>query len=273
MTKLLGVPYRPRFSADEVCFGVVVALVLHAAVLTPLVRRAWFNDAGQEADNSPERSEPRVARPVIQASLLKLGRPLDPSKLPDRLVPQLRSAPRKQMVASPRDPLAAKPDAGAPVANAEDRDLANLIAKSDPFAEANATPRPELGHPLGVEGGQETDPAKVRAGDAYAAQLGQFFAERNQIPTVIAVSEAKRLCVVFEIRINRRMVIWHVREQPVRSSGNSLFDDAARTMLLKLLDDKSPLPAPPREVDEHYRSRTVQLSILGDPHGDPTACN
>jgi hypothetical protein len=123
-----------------------------------------------------------------------------------------------------------------------------------------------------VDGGQETDPNKVKAGDMYMAQLGQFFAERNHVPTIISVGEARRLCAVFEMQVGRNMVIWHVRQEPVKSSGNPMFDDSARTMLLKLLDDKTPLPTPPKEFDEQIRSRKVQLTILGDPHGDPTRC-
>jgi hypothetical protein len=265
--KLPGVPYQPRYTADEIVLGVVVAAALHVVAVGPFVVKAvWPNLAAEE-------EKPFVARPVIQASLLKLGKPIDPKKLPDRLVPQARTAPKKQIVASREDPLQPKKDAGAPPPpNAEDKDIANLIAKTDPFAEDPRKARPEEGHESGIDGGQETDPSKVRAGDMYAAQLGQFFTERNHVPTIISVGEARRLCVVFEMQVGRNMVIWHVRQEPVKPSGNAMFDDSARTMLLKLLEDKTPLPTPPKEVDEQYRSRKVQLSILGDPHGDPSRC-
>lgn len=266
--KLPGVPYQPRYTADEIVLGIVVAAALHVLAVGPFVVKAVW-----PASFPSEEETPLVARPVIQASLLKLGKPIDPKKLPDRFVPQARRAPKKQVVASREEPLKPKKDAGAPPPpDVEDSDIANLISKSDPFAEDGGKARPEEGHPDGVEGGVETDPSKVRAGDMYAAQLGQFFAERNHVPTLISVGDARRLCVVFEMRVGRNMVIWHVRKEPVKSSGNPMFDDSARTMLLKLLDDKTPLPTPPKEVDELYRSRTVQLSVLGDPHGDPTRC-
>lgn len=267
--KLPGVPYQPRYTADEIVLGVVVAVALHVVAVGPFVAKAMWPGAF-----ATEEEKPLVARPVIQASLLKLGKPIDPKKLPDRLVPQARTAPQKQVVASREEPLAPKKDAGAPPPppNTEDKDIANLIAKTDPFAEDAGKARPEEGHAAGVDGGQETDPNKVKAGDMYAAQLGQFFTERNHVPTIISVGEARRLCVVFEMRVGRNMAIWHVRQEPVKSSGNPMFDDSARTMLLKLLEDKTPLPTPPKEVDEQYRSRTVQLSILGDPHGDPARC-
>lgn len=265
--KIPGLPYQPRYTADELVLGVVVAVVLHAVFAAPFVLKAILPSS--EATDE----KPLVARPVVQATLLKLGKPLDPSKLPDRLVPQQRTAPKKQLIASREDPGEKKPDAGAPPPkDAKDSDIANLIAKSDPFAEDAGRARPEEGHPGGVEGGTETDPSKVRAGDMYAALLGQFFAKNLTVPTVISVGEARRLCVLMQVNIGRNMAIWHVRQEPVIKSGNDLFDDAARSMLMKLLDDKAQLPPPPKEVDEQYRGRTVQLVIMGDPHGDSSRC-
>jgi hypothetical protein len=267
--KLPGIPYQPRYTADEIVLGVVVAGALHLLAAGPFVARAMWPGAF-----APDEEEaPRVARPVIQASLLKLGKPLDPRRLPDRFVPQARTAPRKQEIASREDPQKPRKDGGAPPPpNTEDGDLANLVAKTDVFAEDAGKARPEEGHESGVDGGKETDPNRVRPGDLYAAQLGQFFTDRNHVPTIISVGEARRLCVVFELRVGRDMALWHVRQEPVKSSGNPMFDDSARAMLLKLLEDKTPLPNPPKEVDEQYRGRTVQLSVLGDPHGDPSRC-
>jgi hypothetical protein len=263
--KVPGVPYQPRYSNDEIALGVVVAIALHVLSIGPFVAKAILPHTATEEET------PLVARPVVQATLLKLGKPLDPKRLPDRLVPQARTAPKREAVASREDPGKTQ-DAGPPPPNAQESDIQNLIAKSDPFAEDPSKARPEEGHELGVDGGTETDPSKVRAGDMYAARLGAFFAERLTIPTVISVGEARRLCATFKVRLGRNMTIWHVQQSPVKSSGNELFDDAARSMLLKLLDDKSALPEPPKEVDELYRARALALSIQGDPHGDPSRC-
>jgi hypothetical protein len=274
--KLPGVPYRPRYATDEVVMGLTVALAIHFLAIGPVVGKAlcssskggyWF--CGRFIQ--PEEEKPLVSRPVVQASLLKLGKPLDPKKLPDRIVPQQRTAPKQQITASHEEPHK-KRDAGAPQPpDAKDADLKNLVAQSDPFAE-DAGARPEHGHASGVDGGHETDPNKVRAGDMYAAQLGQFFGQRLSVPSVISVGEARRLCAVFQININRNMIVWHVKQSPVRGSGNELFDDAARSMLLKLLDDKAPLPQPPKDVEELYRGRTVHIQIPGDTHGGSSAC-
>jgi hypothetical protein len=263
--KLPGVPYTPRYTRGETAIGVVLALALHvgpAGVL--LYKKAFPSQASAEED------KPLVSRPVVQAALLKLGKPLDPKKLPDRFVPQQRTAPKKQINASQEDP-GKKQDAGAPPANAQDSDLTNLVAKSDPFAEDGGKKRPEEGHESGIDGGTETDPSKVRAGDMYATQLGQFFGQHLTVPSVISIGEERRLCAVYEINLGKNMVIWHVRNAPVKGSGNELFDDAARSMLLKLLDDKTPLPQPPKEVDEMYRGRRIQIVVTGR-NGDASRC-
>lgn len=265
--KLPGVPYVPRYTSDELVLGVVVAAALHVLAVGPFVAKAvWPSKATEE-------EKPLVARPVVQATLLKLGTPIDPKKLPDRVVPQQKTAPKKQITASKEDPPVKKKDAGAePPPNTKDSDLTNLANKNDLFAEDAGKSRPEEGHAAGVDGGTETDPNKVHAGDAYFAQLGKFIADRHQLPSVITVGQARSLCAVFQVNINRNMIIWHVKQTPVQSSGNELFDDAARNTLLKLLDDKVALPQPSKEADELVRGRTLNLVILGDPHGDGKRC-
>src|SRR5262245_3643091 len=103
--KLPGVPYTPRYTADELVLGIVVAISLHIAAVGPFVYKALV-----PSSHSEEEDKPLVARPVVQAALLKLGKPLDPKKLPDRIVPQQRTAPKKQIHASQEDP-GRKPDA------------------------------------------------------------------------------------------------------------------------------------------------------------------
>jgi hypothetical protein len=265
--KVSGVPYQPRYAGDEVVLGIVAAVVLHVVLIGPFVLRAIF-PKGRE-----EEEKPLVARPVIQASLLKLGKPLDPKRLPDRIVPQQRTAPKKQIVASREDPPVGKKDAGAPpLPNTKDSDIQNLISKSDTFAEDAGKARPEEGRAEGVDGGQETDPNKVRAGEAYLAALDAFFSQRLSVPTVISVGEARKLCAVVQMKLKNDMVIWHVNQTPVIASGNELFDGAAISMMNKLRDDGTPLPTPPKELDEQFRKRAVQLVIKGDPHGSAQRC-
>jgi hypothetical protein len=276
---------RPRFERDEVVLGFVAALALHGIFAALLIVKV--------KDPAPILEETAVTKPVIGATMMKLGKPIDPKKLPDRLIPQARTAPQNRASASRDSPTASadntdpnananRRDAGAPVPNAKDDDLLNLAAKSDPFAEKTHA-RPEVGDPSGTREGTATDPSQVQAGDAYAAKLGQFFRDHWQIPTVITEAQASRLCVSYAVDVASSMQITHVglgslTDDPAatgrisKSSGNALFDESARTMLEKLLTDRTRLPDPPPEVAPLYRGRRVVLVLSGDLHGDASRC-
>lgn len=265
MTEVAG--FKTKYELDEVAFGVCLAIALHALPVALVALNVIF-------PTHDDVAEPGPARPVIAASLLKLGKPMDPKRLPDRFVPRAPTAPKpKDTVASREDPNVKKPDAGVPPPpDAKDSDLANLIKKTDPFAEDAGQVKPEEGHAAGLAEGTQTDPNKVKAGDMYAAQLGKFLRDRWQIPTVISQGEASKLCATFQISIGPRMVIWHVRPEPIRKSSNELFDDSARSMLQKLLDDRASLPEPPPEVADSFRGRTVNIQLAGDMNGDSSRC-
>jgi hypothetical protein len=265
-TRIKRFGWKTGYEADEVALGIALALALHAIPLALIFIKASFPHVLDSTD------EP-VARAVVAATLLKLGKPIDPKNLPDRLVPRARTAPQHETVASRDEPKKREPDAGAPPPpNTQPSDLARLIAKSDPFAEDGGKDRPEEGRAEGIEGGTETDPNKVHAGDMYAAKLGQFLHERWVFPTVISQGEANRLCVIYQIALSPKMVVWHLKESPVRKSGNDLFDDSAREMLQKLLDNRTSLPEPPPEVADTYRGRTIAITLAGDSHGDASKC-
>ncbi len=255
---------NPHYSGDEIAIGIAVALALH----TIPVMLVYLKVVHPLSSNIED--EQSVAKPVIAANVLKLGHPLDPKKLPDRLVPRRNTAPKKDILASNEDPL--HQDAGPPPENAIDSPDRFKNPKNDPFAEDAGRPPEAIGSDAGLDSGIETDPNKVHAGDMYAAKLSTFFHDRWSIPTVISNADAGKLCVVFEINISPRMVVWHLQIEPIKKSGNDLFDDSARTMLQKLLDDKTPLPDPPNEVADNFKARRVHLTLTGDMHGDASRC-
>jgi hypothetical protein len=253
-----GRAWVPEYEGDEVALGFALAFALHAIPIAAIILRVYFP--------APQVDEqPFVSQPVIGANLLKLGKPLDPKQLPDRLVPRQRTAPQQKIVASREDPTkkSEKPDAGPPPPEAKDSDITRLIAKSDPFAEDTTKQRPEQGFLNGSDAGTELDPTKAHAGDAYNALLRKFLQDHWQIPTVISQGEVSKLCVQFQPAIDQKMQIWFVPQRPTKASGNDLFDDSARSMLQKLNDEHTPLPEPPPEIAEGYRGRRILLG-LGD---------
>jgi len=251
--------WKTGYEPDEVAVGIALAIALHLVPIGLIFIKAKFPTV------LPTEIEP-PAKAVIAATMLKLGKPLDPKQLPDRLIPRARTAPHKDVVASRDEPKKAIPDAGPPPPpDTKAADIQRLINKTDPFAEDAGKDRPQVGHAEGVEGGTETDPSKVHAGDLYATKLSEFLHPRWSFPSVISQGEANKLCSIFQVSVSPRMVIWHLRQAAVRKSGNDLFDDSAREVLQKLLDDRSALPDPPDAVADSYRGRTVNIVMPGSP--------
>ena len=251
--------WRTGYEGDEIALGFALAFALHAIPIAIIVLRAYYPSADVD-------EQPLVAQPVVGATLLKLGKPIDPKKLPDRFIPRQSTAPRHEIAASRDEPLHKndRPDAGPPPPpDAKESDIQKLIAKSDPFAEDGGKDRPAEGFANGSDAGTEMDPSKVHAGDMYAAQLTGFLKERWQIPTVISQGEVNHLCVKYTIAVDPRMRVWFVQQAPTKPSGNDLFDDSARSMLQKLVDDHTGLPQSPPEVETSYRGQRISLS-LGD---------
>lgn len=257
---------KPHYSGDEIAVGLAVAIALHAIPLMLI-----FLKIVHPLSSGLDEAEV-VAKPVIAANVLKLGHPLDPNKLPDKLRQEQAKAPKNQINVSREDPLHQKPDAGTPPPDAKDSTETVKPDKNSPFPDDAGRPQLAEGSDAGIEGGLETDPNKVHAGDMYAAKLSAFFHDRWSIPTVISNAEAAKLCVVYRINIGPRMTIWHMNEVAIKKSGNDLFDDSARSMLQKLLQDGTPLPDPPPEVADSFKGRTVDLTLTGDMHGDASRC-
>src|SRR4051812_37756157 len=118
----MALAWKPGYESDEIAMGVGVALALHALPIAAIMLHVLL-----PKPVSTEEEMPFVPKPVVAATLLKLGKPLDPKKLPDRLVPLERTAPKKDLIASREDPMK-RTDAGAPPPMAKDSDLARLIA-------------------------------------------------------------------------------------------------------------------------------------------------
>jgi hypothetical protein len=252
MARIAGA-LKTGYEGDEVALGLALAIAIHAIPIILLLISIFL-----PSHDAPDQE--LVAKPVIAASLLKLGKPLDPKKLPDRIAPKQSQTNAKDLAASQNDPMH-RQDAGAPPPDAKQTDLQLLQARSDAFAEDAGKSRPDEGFANGSDAGTETDPNKVHAGDMYAAQLDAFFRQRWNIPSVISQGEENKLCVQYQVNLSPRMVIWHLQEAPTKKSGNDLYDDSAKETLQKLLDDKTPLPDPPKEIAEQYRGRTVVVGL------------
>jgi TonB C terminal len=101
-------------------------------------------------------------------------------------------------------------------------------------------------------------------GDMYATKVAQFLRSRWTMPSAISKGEERNLCATFQVSVSSRMVIWHLKQEAIRKSGNDLFDESARETLQKLLDDRTPLPDPPDALADAFRGRTMNITMQGE---------
>jgi hypothetical protein len=101
--------------------------------------------------------------------------------------------------------------------------------------------------------------------EAADASIGSWLRARWKRPPSISADESRHLCAVVQFTVSPMRRVWNVRGQPIRSSGNSEFDESVRAALESAIDEHATVPAPPHDlVGEHVDYR-VEFTE-GDPH-------
>jgi hypothetical protein len=232
--------------------GVVGAHLLVPGAITGIVALLAATGIG--------RTEPREIKEdrVVEARFVKLGKPPDPKKIPDRKVPAKTTAPPQGVAVSKNmdPPKVVKPDAGKPPPRAEEDLLARLGDRAQAFAEI-AEKREEEGDPNGVEGGTETT---AKAGDLYRGQLVMFFKRGWTIPSTIG--DTSRLTTRARVEITPDK---HVGpHEIVKSSGEPLFDQSVEDRFNELRSLGTTLPEPPPEVRSQFEGTwTLDVNFIG----------
>ena len=260
-----GAARRARFAwstgyePDEVAVGFALAFALHLIPVGLIFIKASSRPPADVEVEPPSRTgDRRLDAQARQAPRPEAAprppRPARPARRPTR-----RSSRRARSRRSSRD-------AGAPPPpDTKNADIQRLIAKTDPFAEDGGKDRPRGRAPGGGRGGTETDPNKVHAGDLVRRRSSRSSShDRWTFPSVISQGEAEPALRHVPGRPSARA--WSSgtsEEQAVKKSGNDLFDDSARSVLQKLLDDRTALPDPPDAVADAYRGKTVNIVMPG----------
>jgi hypothetical protein len=195
---------------------------------------------------------------VVEARFVKLGKPFDPRKIPNRKVPVKTTAPQPGVAVSKNEtpPKVNKPDAGKPPPKAEENLLRNLGDRAQAFAEI-AKKSEEEGDPQGIEDGTETT---ARAGDIYRGQLVMFFKRGWSIPTTLGDTSKLTTRARVEITPDR-----HVGpHQIVNPSGEPLFDQSVEDRFNELRSLGTSLPEPPPEVARQFQgSWQLDINFIG----------
>lgn len=249
---LLG---RPLVSGPQALGGILFAIGAHLLVpasiaLVLLVIAATGIGA-----------KPTVAIPedkVVEARFVKLGKKLDPKKIPSRKVPIKTTAPDNSVAVSKQmdPPKPKKPDAEPPPERAEVNPLKNLGDRAKAFAEL-AQKQEQEGDPAGIEEGTETE---AKAGDLYRGQLVAFFKRGWTIPTTIGDTSHLTTRATVQITADR-----HVGDHTiVKSSGDSLFDQSVEDRFNELRSLGTTLPEPPPEVADQFRGHwELDVNFIG----------
>lgn len=245
---------RPQLPRPLTLFGGLMASgLVHIGV--PLSIWWFFQDAG----NTTSRRPLMDADAVIEARFVQLGKPIDPSQLPNRIAPQLEAATPEGVVVSEDPRIAATPpDAGVPPPPRVTESLVRRLGdRAKAFAEMEARQERE-GDPNGIAEGTATE---ARGGDLYRGQLYVFFRRNWMLPTVLSDEERDRLVTEIDLRIGEDLGIRNFEVR--RSSGNALFDQSVVEMLSNLQKSRVTVPPPPSEVAGQFIGRTLGLRFRG----------
>lgn len=245
---------QPVLDGKMVVGGVLGALAAH--VLVPgAIRLVIALLAAAGIGSKPNRAIPEDH--VVEARFVRLGKPFDPRKIPNRKVPIKTTAPQPGVAVSKEQdpPKVKKPDAGPPPPKAEENPLQHLGDRAQAFAEI-AQKREEEGDPNGVEEGTETT---AKAGDLYRGQLVMFFKRGWTIPTTLG--DTSRLTVRASVEITADL---HVGpSEIVKSSGEAMFDQSVEDRFNELRSLGTSLPEPPPEVRSQFAGKPLDINFNG----------
>ncbi len=239
---------QTTFDTQATLGGLASVLLVHLAL--PLAWFVWhgfhFGDAEQPVEAGPPIQ-------IIDAQIARLGKEIDPSKLPDRIAPALTTAPQDTAVSEKAS--MAITDAGTPPPDAKDDPIKRLGDRAQAFAEIDQAKERE-GDP---NGSAEGNASQTRGGDLYAAQLKAFVKDGWSAPTLIADDELGGLVTKVEVSIGADGRVGATRL--ITSSGNPTFDQSVIAQLSSL-EGKS-IPPPPADVAGSYLGRAVQFNFSG----------
>jgi hypothetical protein len=251
------VPPRRRPDPIAVVFGLIGVLGAAGVLLSlPAISRA-----DESSRTSPYDHEPFE---YIEARLLKWGEVKDDTKLPDRIVPALPTAPEEVL---PLDTNENKPEPEVVEETPEpqrdavtDDKLREVFDKARAFAEIQDDYIPE-GHPDGVPDGDVTDPALASLGATYGHRIKRIFLERWIVPTLLGEDLLAKLKVKVNIQVGADMTIGEV--EFLKESGNAMFDDSVQNAIDRVTKEERTLPPPPEAIASRIFGGGINLTFHG----------
>lgn len=246
---------RPEHRVDMIVGGVLAMFTHIGLPLAIAIGAAVLGAIGMFQD---EPARPVVERHVVEARFVKLGRPFDPRRLPDRIVPRLATAVPQGTAVSKTATRRIQPDAGVRQPQAVADVLQRLGDRAQMFAEIRDTLPEVEGSPDGIEDGTDET---ARAGDLYAGQLYALLRRGWSVPTTLSEEEVQGMRAEVDVTIGQDRYITSFRIHT--SSGNPLFDQSILDRLQEIQTNNTQLPEPPAEIAEQYLGQTIGFRFLG----------
>jgi hypothetical protein len=201
-----------------------------------------------------DRERPKQVVEVMAAEFAKLGKPFDPTRLPQRKVPPVAKRKPTGVVVSADAKEHEKKDEKEKPKEAQASLLDNLVDRSKDFAEDVAYE--EEGDPNGIAEGTATT---AKAGNIYLGQLSVFMRRNWTVPN--NVQNAEKLVAVAAVKTGDDGQLKSVEIQ--NGSGDPYFDQSVIDAIQSLIQAGASLPEPPADLISTYYGTTLAVRFSG----------
>jgi hypothetical protein len=246
---------KRRIEPGVYALGAVFALGAHLLIPAILLASQWLLVLLGLAIPVGERERPKPPPDVIAAEFVKLGKPFDPRKLPQRQVPKMAKRKSDAVAVSPDAKEQPKEEEKKPKPKeSKDSLLDNLVDRTEDFAED--LEQEQEGDPEGIAEGT----AKIaKLGDIYLGKLKVFFQKGWNVPNV--VQNVEKLVAIAGVRVSSEGLIESVTiDTP---SGDPLFDQSVIEAVDRLIEARASIPEPPPELASTYYGTTLPVRFRG----------
>lgn len=245
---------RQPVSGETIAAGLGFVVLSHLLVPIAMLASQWLIVFLGLAVPVDERKRTKLPPNMIAAEFVKLGKPFDPTKLPNRKVPPIaKRTPDGVVVSADAKETDPKEEKDRPK-EAQDSLLDNLVDRTKEFAED--VPYEQEGDPNGIAEGTATT---AKAGNIYMGQLVVFFRRGWSVPNVVQGVENLSATAAVEVSAEGRILSVEIEQ----SSGDPLFDQSILDRGQELIAANSSIPEPPPELREGFYGTTLPVRFRG----------
>ncbi len=245
-----------KVPASVLSLGFLMTVGAHVLIPIAVLGSQWLLILLGLAVPVEERQRPKELTEVMAAEFVKLGKPFDPTKLPQRKVPQIAKRKPDGVVVSkdakeqpqPKEEKKEKPK------ESQESLLDNLVDRTKDFAED--VKQEEQGDPNGIAGGTANE---AKLGNIYLGKLSVFFRRGWSVPNVVQNREGMSAMAAVKVGSDGRVEAVEIE----KSSGDPLFDQSILDRITELINAGEHIPEPPPELADQYYGQTLTTRFRG----------